>query len=107
MLDFLFNFWALRAVTVNSTVFWVVTPYSLEKARSTEGIYHLNLHGRRVSQAKKISKASNCYPEDGGDMFPKRQAMYDLHGITAQGTVLFVGCLVPFISVFPGSKDKR
>jgi hypothetical protein len=72
----------LLAVTMKSTVFWAVTPCSLERDRRFGGTYRLHFQGRRVSQAwnqqLRLLPASVIFlfgllfiSEDGGDMFPR------------------------------------
>jgi hypothetical protein len=71
------GFEVITAVTMESTVFWVVMPCSSHRPRSFGGTYLLHLQGRRICQTKK----------DGRSM---RQAFSDLHGVTAPETVFFI-----------------
>jgi hypothetical protein len=45
-------------VQIKSTVFWVVTPCSLEIAQRLEGIYNLHLQCRRVTRTRNQQKQS-------------------------------------------------
>jgi hypothetical protein len=66
------RFAVLVVVTVKSTIFWVVTPYSSERARHFVGTYRLHLQGRIVSQARNQRKQEPswaCLGEYGGVMF--------------------------------------
>jgi hypothetical protein len=52
------GFEAVSAVHMNSTVLWIVTPYSSERARHFGGTYHLHLQGRSESQARNQQNLS-------------------------------------------------
>jgi hypothetical protein len=43
----------LTVLAGESTVSWLVTPYSLERARRFGRTYHLHLQGRRMSQGRR------------------------------------------------------
>jgi hypothetical protein len=81
-----FHIWeVITAVTMKTSVFWIVMPRSSETARCFEGIYRLHRHGQRVSQARnqqKQAENSDCVVP------PKRRAVTELHGVTTRKTVL-------------------
>jgi hypothetical protein len=63
------KFEVLRAPTVKSTIFWVVTSFSqIEIYRRFRGIYCFHLHSQRVSQMTTLL-GSLFDPEDEGNFY--------------------------------------
>jgi hypothetical protein len=53
----------LTAVTLKSAVFWVLTPFSLERAWYFGGIYFLQRQSRRVNHERNRQKAEPSYSQ--------------------------------------------
>jgi hypothetical protein len=51
----------LTAVTMTSTVFWVVTSCSSEKALRIAGTYSLYLQGRNANKARNLQKQVDSF----------------------------------------------
>jgi hypothetical protein len=73
-----FGFEILKALTMESSVFWIIRPSSPVKVnRLFRGTYRLHSHVRRVGQKRKQNEAGRDVflflllfdPEDGGDIF--------------------------------------
>jgi hypothetical protein len=53
-------FEVIMAVTVQSTVFWLVMPWRVERAKCFIGIYSLCLQGQSISHAENQQKQVGC-----------------------------------------------
>jgi hypothetical protein len=91
------GFEVITTVVMKSTIYCDITACSpLRVNRCFGGTYLLHLKGRKKYGEQETNvkaggkqKHSFFFPEDGGNVAPKRQILNGLHGVISQKMVLF------------------